>query len=665
MPKMAKWLIGAVLVLVLVPVIALVVITRFIDPNDYKGKIENLVSEHTRGRLELGGKLSWSFFPTLGVTSGALTFRLPEDGQQPFAHLDGARLGVRLLPLLHGQVAADTLAFEGLSLNLVADKDGEGNWARIMRKEESTGETPAPSADAGKAGAGALGIAIDRIVVSAAHLHYSNLKDGSAWHLDPLDVTLSRINLAGEPITVALKADVAGKPFKDRKVPLSLDARVSYNSDDGLIQLQDMALVLANMSVNANLQVHTSPLDIAGTLSIPAFNAAALLEAIGQGAPSFRDPQALHRLAIEGTFPGGANSVLLNPLSITLDDTLLQGQAGITNLDSKHIHVVLKGNGINLDHYQSAKADEQAAGKPAAAQEDLNAALLPVAALREQDFTLQLDLDSLTANGLVLNGFSLAARGSGGLITLDHLNANLYSGTLRSNAVVDVRRDTPQLRVQNKLSNVQLGNLLRDMKATNQFDGAASISADIQAEGNSMPALKRSLTGPISLTLKDGALHGVSLEQYTCQAIALTRKQVSTTRWPSDTAIKSVDMDLQFHNGVGFTRALSGKLNNLQLAGDGAVSLPDNRFDYHFGITLTGDLSGTDPNCNVNETVRDIAWPVHCTGTFAGENAKTSCGLDNERMGAIIAKLASKGIQQKLEEKLGGSWKGLKGLFGK
>ncbi|HEY9035570.1 MAG TPA: AsmA family protein [Pseudomonadales bacterium] len=749
MNRVFKILIGLAVTVILVPLMAVVVITQLIDPNDYKDKIQQLAAQQTRGQLTLEGDLGWSFFPTLGFTTGALQFRLPDDVHAPFAKLTSATVGVQLLPLFHGEIAADTIAIDGLQLAVNVDAAGTGNWTRIMRQTASTAPANAGTQSAQASGA-AIALAIDRVVLSNAAIHYRDHSTDSVWNVSDTNLSLSNVNLHGKPLAVALNTRVSSNTLGDTVFAISLNTQVSYDNNqhivdfeslrltldnltlEGDIKLQTgdtlkatgtlatqtsdavallhalgkpdianqlgkgplpvslaadigfdgnqsaihlgkLSLKLANLNAQGDLLIHQSPLEIGGTLDIPVFNAQMLMQTLGLEVPAFQDPSVLRSVGLVTTFSGPPNSIVMNPLVLTLDDTTLKGQLGITDLDTRQMLIELKGNTLNADRYQTLPASvdnaKDSKKKPAAATEDVNATLLPLAALRAQRFSLKLGMDALIANKLHLEKVQLAARGADGMITLEHMNAALYGGSLSTKASIDARTDTPIIAAAPKLEGVQVGKLLTDLQGSTPFSGTASIDIDIKTRGNTMPLIKRNLNGPINITVRDGVLHGVSLERYTCQAIAATRKQQSAAQWPNDSAIERISMSLLFKDGVGVTQDLKGKLPQIRILGDGAVSLPKDQFDMHIGIALTGDLSGTDPACAVNENYRDIVWPVRCQGTFGGENAKTDCGLDSTRMNALLSKMATKeakkSLEKKAEEKLGEDWNSIKGLFGK
>lgn len=669
MPRLLKWFVSLALALLLVLVVVLLVITQLLDPNRFKPQIEALVAAQTRGQLNLDGPLAWSFYPTLGLATGALSFRLPEDAADaPLARLQSARLGVRLWPLLSGQVAADTLAFEGLVLNLVVDAEGRGNWTRILADSEHPVATEAgtetPAADGS-----AVALAIERILIDGASIRYAGPAAEAPWQLDDLVLDLGQVNLAGDPMTLRLRTTVHGPLFGTQAVPVVLQTGLRYDADDASLQLSGLTLEVANLMLSAELSLRLGEaLEIRGPLRIPALDARRLAAALGQPLPAMTDARALSRVALEGQFSGPANSLLLNPLQITVDDTVFRGQAGISNLDSGHWRMELKGNALTLDRYRSPAAAADApvpanAGEPTAVATAAEADLLPVDLLRAQHFSLRLGLDRLRSEGLDFDTVSLAVRGNAGLISVEHLRAQLGDGRLQLAASADVSREVPQLRLTAQLEQVRLGPLLAALAISEQFDGLANVQADLQTRGNTVTAWQRNLSGPLGLRLRDGLLKDISLEQYACQAIALVRKEKLTASWPADTAMAQAGLDFVFRNGVGVSQNLQGQTAQLRLRGDGAVSLPESRFDFRLGLILTGDLSGTDAACAINEQYRQLAWPVRCEGRWAGDDAKTRCGLDSSRMNSLLAEAAKQAarqqIERKAEEKLGDSLRGL------
>ena len=106
MAKTVKILAAVLLGLILLLAIAIFVITRLIDPNDYKPEITAAARDNANLELSIPGKLAWTFWPSLGVQIGRTEARLPDDPEL-FAAVDQVDVGVAVWPLLTGKVEMD------------------------------------------------------------------------------------------------------------------------------------------------------------------------------------------------------------------------------------------------------------------------------------------------------------------------------------------------------------------------------------------------------------------------------------------------------------------------------------------------------------------------------------------------------------------------------
>ena len=140
--KIAGIVVGALVGLLL---LAIVLVAVFFDPNDYRGKIEQLVQEQTGRKLTISGDLKLSLFPWVALQTGALSLgEAPGFGDEPFVSIQEARVGARFLPLLRGDFEVGTLRLVGARIRLITDAQGRENYADLGKKgeTESTPETP-------------------------------------------------------------------------------------------------------------------------------------------------------------------------------------------------------------------------------------------------------------------------------------------------------------------------------------------------------------------------------------------------------------------------------------------------------------------------------------------------------------------------------------------
>src|SRR5260221_4359414 len=91
--------------LLLLVVAAAVYLALFFDPNAHKAELQRLVQERTGRALELPGELKLKLFPWVAIETGRATLgNAAGFGAEPMVEIEHARLGLKLLPLLHRQV---------------------------------------------------------------------------------------------------------------------------------------------------------------------------------------------------------------------------------------------------------------------------------------------------------------------------------------------------------------------------------------------------------------------------------------------------------------------------------------------------------------------------------------------------------------------------------
>ena len=109
--KIAGYVVGALIALI---VVAVTLIVLFVDPNDYRDDIAAAVETRTGRKLTLSGDLKLSVFPWIALETGAATLSdAPGFGDEPFVSIDGARVSVKLLPLLRGQLEIGKVKLDG------------------------------------------------------------------------------------------------------------------------------------------------------------------------------------------------------------------------------------------------------------------------------------------------------------------------------------------------------------------------------------------------------------------------------------------------------------------------------------------------------------------------------------------------------------------------
>lgn len=183
--------------LVGVAVVAVVLVTLFVDPNDYKDDIERLAEQQTGRQLALDGDLRLSVFPWIAIEFGPASLGdAPGFGDEPFLALKQARLGIRFWPLLTGRVEIGTVRLDGVTVRLVTDAQGRNNWDDLSAS--GTPEEAAPNTGSDALSTASLaGLEIENGAVS-----YEDRRDDSRTALREIRLTTGAFS-SGRPFDLA------------------------------------------------------------------------------------------------------------------------------------------------------------------------------------------------------------------------------------------------------------------------------------------------------------------------------------------------------------------------------------------------------------------------------------------------------------------------------
>ncbi|WP_447926961.1 AsmA family protein [Vreelandella sp. EE27] len=205
MKQLLRILLAAVGILAMVAVAAVVYVTTFLDPEDFKPRLVEVVEEQTGLSLALEGPITWSFYPRIGVSVEQARAWLPEQSRDEtsFAAVDSAEVSVAFAPLLRGEIAVDGLTLDGVRLNLERNAEGEGNWQllvdRLAEQNSETAETVLAPASAGPhVDAGNLSVVLNiaSVEVRNADIRFRDAPSQSLWRLQSLDISGSNVNPA-------------------------------------------------------------------------------------------------------------------------------------------------------------------------------------------------------------------------------------------------------------------------------------------------------------------------------------------------------------------------------------------------------------------------------------------------------------------------------------
>ncbi|HWF98879.1 MAG TPA: AsmA family protein [Steroidobacteraceae bacterium] len=358
----ARWVLGiaAALVLLVVLVVgAALIATRVINPDHYKGEIESAVRHATGRPLVLEGRLRLTWFPWLGVRTGAARLGSPPGSGGPdLLDWQSARIRVRLLPLLlHRQLEIGRIRIVGADIHLRRAADGRGSWDDLLaRLKPATNTTPHPSGNT--RGPAAPSPTLAGLDLEGSSLDYVDERSREHINLTGWQLSVGAWS-AGEPFSLSTRFLVHADPLGARAATLTAGtptagaAGVRTGNDVGGLRLP-AAGVAVSLAV-PQLKVQAAPLEAAAprwTLQVGeaklqgaaavSRNAAGALTAsgaltaivpslrqlastLGVGMPVLADPAAPGPLSLTGNWSYQGGALEVRPLTVKLDSTTLTG----------------------------------------------------------------------------------------------------------------------------------------------------------------------------------------------------------------------------------------------------------------------------------------------------------------------------------------------------
>jgi AsmA protein len=342
MPRVPRLILLSLAGAIFLLVAAVLVVTLVVDPNRYRAPIENAVRDASGRDFELEGDIDVAWVPWLALETGKAQLGNPAgfDGP-PLLAWDSARIGVRLWPLIQGNLEVDRVRFDGLRVHLKVSKDGRANW-QGFGTQRSDGDARAPfiPRNAG-------------LEVRNAALDYVDERSGTRTGITDWSLDIGAYN-AGKPVAVETAFRYRGLPVEFQEDALLLDL------DKQRIAAPDWSLRIGEATASGSLRSGERLENLAGDLRMQTASLRALLDGLGAEVPRTRDAGAIGAASLTATWQVDAGAVRVQPLSIRLDDTALTGQLARAG-EVPMWTFELRGDRIDLDRYLEP---DDAEGKP-------------------------------------------------------------------------------------------------------------------------------------------------------------------------------------------------------------------------------------------------------------------------------------------------------------
>jgi len=562
MGKIAKVTLITISSIVGLIIVAAIAIPLFVDLNDYKPEIEAAVKDKTGRELKLVGDIDVSVFPWLGVSTGKITLSNAQ-GFMPdyFAVIKESDIKIKLMPLLSKEVEVSTIIFKGLELNLAKNKKGVSNWddlagknqpkkaeEKVVKVEEKTEAAPALAA-----------LMIGGLSIEDAQIHWDDQQAGQ-------QVIIKDFNLKTGKIALNEAIDIKLSLFVDNKKPalteaLALTTELVIDDSMQLIQLKNTKI----NSATKGAMVPNGAFDI----------------------------QLLSQIAIDLK----QESVVLESLKIAFDATTIDGFLRIKQFSKPALAFNLAINEIDVDRYTAAdKAQTKVVASPAAAVA-ATTTLIPVKTIRDLNLNGDVSIGKLQAAGVTLGDITLNIQAKDGVLLTKQAIKQLYDGQYSGQLTLNAKSRTPKIALNEKVTNVQIGRLLKDFKPDQpaKLTGAINLAAKLNTRGNIVPQFKSNLAGNLSFSVNNGAIQGVNFQQMIDMGKMFNGKTMKDKYAKEQTIFSAIKGTGTVRRGVITNPDFLMKSAQLVVNGSGTVNLVNEALNYKVKATATNKATKDRP----------------------------------------------------------------------
>ena len=470
-------------------VAALIVASRLVPPDRVRQAVLTEIRAATGLEPAIRGEATVSLFPTAMVSFSDVT--LGEERAAPALAADRLTIRLALLPLLIGRIEPADLSLTRPHLTVAVEPDGRSNWSGLM----------------------------------ATLVRTLKPRGQQAEHV----MSLSELRMIGGAITVTEAARGISEELSDVELSFAWPSiarsfgatgRFTWRGEvfDASANAGDLLAALSGDRSGLKLRLTGAPFKIAfeGAMSQkPSFKMEGTLAIDGKSlheALRWTNRQPLPGSGI-GPFALKAQTIftsgtaIMSGVNIELDGNVAEGVMAVATEPRVTLKGTLAADSLDLSPYVSTFEVLRS--------NDRDWSRGPIATDNLSNFDLDLRLSaarvSVATARLGRTGVAINLRD--GRLTLAIGEAQAYGGVLKGAFILSNTEPGADVKTQLQFTDVDLESCLGDLFGIRKLEGKGNLSLSVEAAGDSVLALTRTLAGTAELTARQGAIAGFNVEQ--------------------------------------------------------------------------------------------------------------------------------------------------------
>lgn len=545
----------AIAAIVLASFVALGAVSLLIPTDTVREQATAEIRNVTGLDLVLRGDVTVSLFPT-----GSISFAdvMLGDQDKPVLAADRLTARLRFLPLLTGRIEIADVSLVRPRINVTFDRDSRSNWASLI-------DTLAR----------ALGPKAKRLA-DAASFSEIRITDGTI----AIDDAAHGINETFTGAELALAWPSISKSF-------AATGNVVWHDEpmEASITLTDFGAALAGERSGIKIRLTGKPLKFAFEGNGSTQPTLKIDGTLAADAPSLRDTLrwtglqplpggGLGRFALKAKTNVSAGTIALSTVNVELDGNVAEGVMAFATDGRPKLQGTLAADEVDLTPYIATVR------LLTNNERDWNAVPLAIDGLNSVDLDLRLSAAHVTLARAKLGRTAIAANLRGGNLLVTIGESQAFGGMLKGSLALAGSDAGAEFKSQLHFTDVDLEKCLGEIFQFRRIDGRGDIAVALDAAGNSVMAMTRTLNGTANLTGRQGSLVGWNVEQLLRR---LERRPLSGTGdfRNGRTPFEKLTADFQIADGTATIEHVSMEGSKVRLGLAGSASIPSRDFDLH------------------------------------------------------------------------------------
>ena len=512
--------------------------------------------------LALRGDVSVSLFPTGSITFTNVALG---DDAQPALTADRVTARLRFFPLFVGRVEIADVALVQPQIIVEFNPDGSSNWSKLI---ERLAQALGPKANRAELVAPFSEIALDGGTII--------LRDASRG----ISETLLGVKLA-------LAWPSISKTF-------AATGRVMWHGEplDTTINLSDFAAALAGNRSGIKVRLQGAPIKFAfeGSMSVRptlkidgtvAADAVALRDTLRWVGLKPLTGGGFGRFALKAKTAISSGTIALSAVNVELDGNSAEGVITFATAGRQTLQGTLAAEELDLTPYVSTIR--------LLTSNERDWSRIPIAldGLSGFDLDLRLSAARITLSRAKLNRTALAANLRGGSLTVTIGEAQAFGGIAKGSFVLAASEHGADLKSQMQFTDVDLESCLNELFNLRRIEGRGNVTIAVEATGNNVLGLTRTMNGTAQLIGRQGAIVGLNVEQLLRR---LERRPLSGTGdfRTGRTPFEKMTMNVKIAQGIATIENGLIEGPKVRLALGGQASIPGREFDLRGVAALVG-----------------------------------------------------------------------------